>query len=191
MTSTTIMAPKKYTWIALWFLITAPIILWDAGYVLMRPRSMEGGDLRWLWSGFDTYERIDNVYSVKGYHDKAGFAPAAAVSNLVETSLNLIYIYRVYISPRNTAPIFGFAGAGLTLAKTTIWVLQEHFCGRCSYFAGRTDFQETLKFWIAPNVVWFTFCSLIVARLGRDIASSLNAYGTPQPEQANKRVHNE
>ncbi|KAJ3513728.1 hypothetical protein NLJ89_g2789 [Agrocybe chaxingu] len=185
------MAPKKYTWIALWFLITAPIILWDAGYVLMRPRSMEGGDLRWFWSGFDTYERIDNVYSVKGYHDKTGFAPAAAVSNLVETSLNLIYIYGVYISPRNTAPIFGFAGAGLTLAKTTIWVLQEHFCGRCSYFAGRTDFPETLKFWIAPNVVWFTFCSLIVVRLGRDIASSLNAYGTPQPEQANKRVHTE
>lgn len=26
-----------------------------------RPRSMEGGDLRWFWSGFDMYERIDNV----------------------------------------------------------------------------------------------------------------------------------
>lgn len=30
------MAPKKYIWISLWFLLTAPIILWDAGYVLMR-----------------------------------------------------------------------------------------------------------------------------------------------------------
>jgi len=55
---------------------------------------MEGGDLRWFWSGFDRYERIDKVhhapyyysinpltglkvYSVKGYHEKAGFAPAA------------------------------------------------------------------------------------------------------------------
>ncbi|KAH9481799.1 hypothetical protein JR316_0006326 [Psilocybe cubensis] len=82
------MAPRRYTWISLWFLITAPIILWDASYVLMRPRSMEGGDLRWFWSGFDMYERIDTVYSVKGYHEKAGFAPAAAISNLIETSLN-------------------------------------------------------------------------------------------------------
>lgn len=95
--------------------------------LLYRPRSMEGGDLRWFWSGFDMYERIDNVsltfssltncpasnfllikvYSVKGYHEKAGFAPAAgivyinellqilmnyilpAVSNLLETSLNV------------------------------------------------------------------------------------------------------
>ncbi|KAF8960013.1 hypothetical protein BDZ97DRAFT_1355474 [Flammula alnicola] len=167
------MAPKKYTWIALWFLITAPIILWDAGYVLMRPRSMEGGDLRWFWSGFDMYERIDNVYSVKGYHEKAGFAPAAAISNLVETSLNVAYLYAVYVSPKNIAPLFGFAGASLTLCKTTIWVLQEHFCGRCSQ-SPKSDFSEILKFWIAPNVVWFTFCSLIVARLGADIASSLN-----------------
>ena len=22
---------------------------------------MEGGDLRWFWSGFDVFERIDNV----------------------------------------------------------------------------------------------------------------------------------
>ena len=26
-----------------------------------RPRSMEGGDLRWFWSGFDMIERIDKV----------------------------------------------------------------------------------------------------------------------------------
>ncbi|KDR78743.1 hypothetical protein GALMADRAFT_223993 [Galerina marginata CBS 339.88] len=178
------MTPKKYTWISLWFLITAPIILWDAGYVLMRPRSMEGGDLRWFWSGFDTYERIDNVYSVKGYHEKAGFAPAAAVSNLIETSLNLIYLYSVYLSPRNIAPLFGFAGAGLTLSKTTIWVLQEYFCGLCSR-TETSDFYEILKFWIAPNVVWFTLCSLIVVRLGRDISASLSR---PSPKERGSKT---
>ncbi|KAF9048799.1 hypothetical protein BJ165DRAFT_1058650 [Panaeolus papilionaceus] len=145
------MAPKQYTWIALWFICTAPLILWDAGYVLMRPRSMEGGDLRWFWSGFELYERIDNVYSVQGYLNKAGFAPAAAISNLVETSLNAAYLYTVYISPRNIAPLFGFSGAGLTLSKTTIWVLQEHFCGRCSH-SDNPNFAEIFKFWIAPNV---------------------------------------
>ncbi|PPQ79099.1 hypothetical protein CVT25_002892 [Psilocybe cyanescens] len=167
------MAPRKYTWISLWFLITAPIILWDASYVLMRPRSMEGGDLRWFWSGFDMYERIDTVYSVKGYHEKAGFAPAAAISNLIETSLNLAYLYAVYILPSNTAPLFGFTGASLTLLKTTIWILQEYFCGRCSR-SELNDPSEILKFWVAPNIVWFTFCSMIIVRLGRDIAHSLN-----------------
>jgi hypothetical protein len=35
------MAPKTYTWISLWFLITAPVIAWDVGYCFMRPRSFE------------------------------------------------------------------------------------------------------------------------------------------------------
>jgi len=64
----------------------------------ISPRSMEGGDLRWFWSGFERYERIDKVlapsfvsgtsislwvfqvYSVSGYHDRVGFAPAAGES---------------------------------------------------------------------------------------------------------------
>src|SRR5258707_11234204 len=71
------MPPKTYLWISMWFLIVAPIILWDVGYVLMRstsnyryptksllgfrPRSMEGGDLRWFWRIFEIYERVDEV----------------------------------------------------------------------------------------------------------------------------------
>ncbi|KJA20558.1 hypothetical protein HYPSUDRAFT_786980 [Hypholoma sublateritium FD-334 SS-4] len=167
------MAPKRYTWITVWFLITAPIILWDAGYVLMRPRSMEGGDLRWFWSGFDMYERIDNVYSVKAYHAKAGFAPAAAISNLIETSLNLIYLFMVHVSRQNIAPLFGFSGAGMTLTKTTIWILQEHFCGKCSQ-SSMNELSEIIKFWVAPNIVWYSFCTMIVIRLGKDISNSLN-----------------
>ena len=35
------MAPKTYSWISLWFLITVPVIAWDVGYCFMRPRSFE------------------------------------------------------------------------------------------------------------------------------------------------------
>lgn len=30
------MAPKTYGWISLWFVMTAPLMLWDAGYCFMR-----------------------------------------------------------------------------------------------------------------------------------------------------------
>jgi hypothetical protein len=30
--------------------------------IVLRPRSMEGGDLRWFWRSFDIYERVDNVF---------------------------------------------------------------------------------------------------------------------------------
>ena len=66
-------------------------------------------------------------------------------------SFQLAYLYTVHLSPKNIAPLFGFAGASLTLSKTTIWVLQEHFCGHCS--SKDIDPAEILKFWIAPNVL--------------------------------------
>ena len=69
---------------------------------------MEGGDLRWFWAGFEMFERIDHVriflcrfiasrnllwskvYSVKGYHDKAGFAPAAGAFDCNALDMHLI-----------------------------------------------------------------------------------------------------
>lgn len=107
--------------------------------------------------------------------------------------LQLAYLYTVHVSPRNIAPLLGFAGASMTLLKTTIWVLQEYFCGACS-MSDKTQFPDIFKFWICPNMcvvklhiaradhmklislnsVWFSFCTLIVGRLGRDISSSLD-----------------
>ncbi|KAG6376553.1 hypothetical protein JVT61DRAFT_1528 [Boletus reticuloceps] len=71
------MAVKTYTWITLWFLLTAPVILWDATYCFMRycsrilklcdisltprPRSMVGGDLHWIWEPYGKYQDVDYV----------------------------------------------------------------------------------------------------------------------------------
>ncbi|KAF9479219.1 hypothetical protein BDN70DRAFT_879090 [Pholiota conissans] len=52
------MAVKTHTWISLWFLLAAPIILWDVGYCFMRPRSMKGGDLHWLWAPYASYQEV-------------------------------------------------------------------------------------------------------------------------------------
>ncbi len=30
------MAPNTYTWISAWFLLTTPVVIWDAFYCLMR-----------------------------------------------------------------------------------------------------------------------------------------------------------
>ncbi len=98
-----------------------------------------------------------------------------AISNLVETSLNvcssnqlfseyiyqslyrqLTYLFMVYVSRQNIAPLFGFAGASMTLTKTTIWILQEHFCGHCSQ-SSTSKLSESIKFWVLPNM-WENSC---------------------------------
>jgi hypothetical protein len=32
-----------------WFVLSFPVCLWDALFVLLRPRTMPGGDLAWFW----------------------------------------------------------------------------------------------------------------------------------------------
>lgn len=73
------MSVKTYTWITFWFLLTAPVVLWDATYCFMRyvgcvicavssqpterlrPRSMVGGDLHWIWEPYGLYQNVDYV----------------------------------------------------------------------------------------------------------------------------------
>jgi len=165
------MAPKTYTWISLWFLFTAPLMLWDAGYCLMRPRSMVGGDLHWIWKFYELYEKVDYVYGVKAFEDGEGFAGAAAILNILEISVNIIYLYQAHIRRSDVAPLFGYTGAVMTLAKTILYTSQEYFCNGCS--VGHNELHVTITLWVLPNLVWILFSTLIIRRLGQDIMSSI------------------
>ncbi|TFK70543.1 hypothetical protein BDN72DRAFT_766262 [Pluteus cervinus] len=182
------MAPKAYPWISLWFLFSAPLMLWDAGYCLMRPRSMVGGDLHWLWKPYEMYGNVDLVYGIKAYENNEGFTNAAAILNILENLLTLAYLFMVHIIPSDLAPILGYTGASITLAKTILYTSQEYFCGGCS--VGHNAFYVKFLFWILPNIIWSTFCFLIIRRLGRDIAASLKTSTAPRRPQNNRpKVH--
>ncbi|KAI9567827.1 hypothetical protein HD554DRAFT_2205259 [Boletus coccyginus] len=166
------MAVKTYTWITLWFVLTAPVILWDATYCFMRPRSMVGGDLHWIWEAYGIYQDIDYVYGLKALEENNGFTNAQSLLNLVETSLNLAYVYLVHVSSWSGAPLIGFAAATMTLSKTALYWAQEYYCGGCA--VGHNTWDNLLLYWALPNGLWLVFPSMIVWRLGVDIAGSLS-----------------
>ncbi|KNZ71260.1 hypothetical protein J132_00097 [Termitomyces sp. J132] len=166
------MAPKNYIWITIWFALTAPLMLWDAGYCLMRPRSMVGGDLHWIWKPYELYEK---VYGVQAYENGEGFAGAAAVLNVLEITMNLIYLYLVHVKVSDVAPLFGYTGAVMTLAKTLLYTSQEYFCSGCS--TGHNEPMVAFLFWIMPNLVWVILCCLIIWRLGSDITCHIRTSG--------------
>ncbi|KAA1466877.1 hypothetical protein DENSPDRAFT_812247 [Dentipellis sp. KUC8613] len=163
------MAPKTYTWVSLWFLLTTPVILWDAGYCFFRPRSMVGGDLHWIWQPYEIYQEIDYVYGVKALEDNDGFTNAQSFMNLVETALNIYYLYLAHVVQWPAASMIGFASATMTLSKTVLYWLQEYYCGGCS--VGHNAAKELIIFWIIPNGLWMLVPSLIIYRLGKDIVS--------------------
>jgi len=165
------MAVKTYTWVSLWFLITAPVIAWDAGYCFMRPRSMIGGDLHWIWEPYGIYQNIDLVYGVRAYEERNGFTNAQSFLNVIETVMNIVYLYLAHVSSSPVAPVVGFAAIVMTLSKTVLYWMQEYFCGGCA--VGHNTTRDLIVYWIIPNGLWLVVPSAIVYVLGRDIANAL------------------
>ncbi|THV01053.1 hypothetical protein K435DRAFT_776233 [Dendrothele bispora CBS 962.96] len=159
------------SWISCWFLLSSAITFWDAGYCLMRPRSMEGGDLHWLWKPYTLYGQMDYVYSVESYEKGEGFASAGAVMAVVENLTAYTYLYLVHVANSDLAPLIGYSAAIMTMAKTVVHVGQELFCGLCGI--GHNDVSTMISYWVLPKALWFTVSWLIMFSLGKDIYSSL------------------
>jgi len=165
------MAVKFPIWISLWFLLTTPIILWDASYVFMRPRSFEGGDLHWLWKPYAIYQNVDLVYGVKAFEAGDGFNGAQSFMNIIETACNLYYLYLAHIAGSQSAAVVGFGAATMTLSKTVLYWAQEYYCNYCA--VGHNTITDLIVYWIIPNGFWLVVPAFIVNRLGRDMATAL------------------
>lgn len=79
----------------------------------------------------------------------ANYIRALAFMNLVETALNVYYVYAQHILASPSAPLIGFASAVMTLSKTVLYWLQEYYCGGCA--VGHNDAFTLFWFWIVPN----------------------------------------
>ncbi|RAK78308.1 uncharacterized protein BO72DRAFT_447357 [Aspergillus fijiensis CBS 313.89] len=94
--------PKKWvhtpsTPITLWLLFSVPLVLWDAGYVLLRPHSMPGHSLHSpLWTPYALYGTIDYIYGWPAFNARNGFTAAQTVLNLFESTGYLYYLAVVY-----------------------------------------------------------------------------------------------
>lgn len=81
----------------LWLAISLPLVIWDTGYVLLRPHSMPGGKYHWpLWVPYELYGRTDYVYGWKAWNEHNGFTAAQGWMNVVETLGYLFYAYIVF-----------------------------------------------------------------------------------------------
>ncbi|EJD37893.1 hypothetical protein AURDEDRAFT_72744 [Auricularia subglabra TFB-10046 SS5] len=158
-------------WISAWFLFSAPIILWDASYCLMRPRSMRGGDLHWIWRPYSIYQDMDLVYGLKALEENDGFPSAQSFMNLVETALNLLYVYKTHVNPSPAAPIIGLSSAVMTISKTVLYWTQEYYCNFCA--VGHNS-VGLLLLWIILNGTWLVIPTFVILRLSKDITRSLS-----------------
>ncbi|KAL1405662.1 hypothetical protein Q8F55_009301 [Vanrija albida] len=150
-------------WIRLWLGLSTIIVIWDIGYCFMRPRSMPGGDLSWLWGPYNLfpYADVDWVYGFDAYNSGDGFTNAQAFMNVVEVILNLT---TYFLGDSPAAPVTGLIALVMTASKTDLYFLQDYFCGWC-----KTGHNSPAVWWgvfFATNGMWIivpTIASLVLA----------------------------
>ncbi|KAI0851058.1 hypothetical protein F5Y00DRAFT_231649 [Daldinia vernicosa] len=184
-------APSRLT--LLWFAVSLPLVIWDSGYVLLRPLTMEGGPLHWpVYAPYKLYGEVDHVYGWKAFHARNGFTSAQGALNVVETAMYLVYVC-IYLGsgaavpgrattrvlsgrPAALAVVTAFSAAVMTLSKTVLYWLQEYFSGFDNI--GHNSLQDLILLWIIPNGLWLIFPSYLIYVMGGEIVDGLTAAST-------------
>ncbi|KAI1755500.1 hypothetical protein F4782DRAFT_407188 [Xylaria castorea] len=176
-------APSAFT--LFWLAISLPLVVWDCGYVLLRPRTMLGGDLHWpLWAPYALYGEVDHVYGFKAFNANNGFTGAQGFLNALETALYLYYAFAYYqnavsvggkkvIVGRQAAIIVlvAFSAAVMTLSKTVLYWLCEYFSGFDNI--GHNSLVDLIFLWIIPNGAWLVGPTYMIYELGNEIVNNL------------------
>ncbi|KAI1097283.1 hypothetical protein F4804DRAFT_328052 [Jackrogersella minutella] len=183
-------APSRAT--LLWFAFSLPLVVWDTGYVLLRPLTMEGGSLHWpLYTPYKLYGEVDHVYGWKSFEAHNGFTSAQGALNSVETAMYFVYLYIYFTSgaavkgratkvlsgrPAAVAVLTAFSAAVMTLSKTVLYWLQEYFSGFDNI--GHNSLQDLILMWIIPNGLWLIFPSYMIYAMGSEIVDGLTVAST-------------
>ncbi|KAI1343694.1 hypothetical protein F5Y15DRAFT_411550 [Xylariaceae sp. FL0016] len=181
-----------------WLAVSLPLVVWDSGYVLLRPHTMEGGRLHWpLWAPYKLYGEVDHVYGWKAFNAGNGFTSAQGFLNVIETAMYLAYLaiyFRAGVArsggsggsnnikrvltgrSAGWAVILAFSAAVMTLSKTVLYWLNEYFSGYDNI--GHNSLQDLIFLWIIPNGAWLVFPTYMIYIMGIEIVDGLASAST-------------
>ena len=72
-----------------------------------------------------------------------------ALLNIIETLVNIAYLYLAHIAQWPAAPMIGFGAVLMTFSKTLLYWAQEYYCGYCA--VGHNKLWDLILLWIVPN----------------------------------------
>ncbi|KAI9703576.1 MAG: hypothetical protein M1836_007346 [Candelina mexicana] len=185
----------------IWLIISLPLVIWDAGYVMLRPHSMPGGYLHSpLWTPYGLYGTVDYMYGWKAWNEHNGFTAAQTSLNIVETIMYGYYLWIVYSYGTSTktkgrgapgpntagwfgeaksisghmgalATLVGLSASVMTVSKTLLYWLNEYY----SRFdnIGHNDFFSLMFLWIIPNGAWIVLPTYMTYVFAQEILQGL------------------
>lgn len=111
-------------WATIWAVLGSLVCIWDATYVLTRPRSMAKGDLFHLFTPYAKYITLDPLYG----NLKNAFVIAQSWMNLVEILLTLFAVFLYHLlGRRNLGCLILLVASVMTWSKTALYFIHDYF----------------------------------------------------------------
>jgi hypothetical protein len=168
--------PRLPRWITVWFALSLPLIAWDVSFVLLRPLSMPGGRLAFLWGPYAKYITVDLSYG--DLHNP--FVRAQALMSVAELVLALFALWLAHGTKRRAlGTLLVFTTASLTCAKTLLIFTIEAVSGLAHI--GHNSLSDMTWLYFVPNGMWIVVPLLVARWTGKALlARELEA---PEPRR--------
>ncbi|XP_064404300.1 uncharacterized protein LOC135349674 [Halichondria panicea] len=147
-----------------WFSLSSLVVIWDALFVFLRPRSLPGGDLHFLFKPYGLYITVDTNYGDMEH----SFTICQSWMNVAEVCLQL-YTVVLLLKGQKSASFWAFLVSSLTLWKTLIYMLQYTSLCNGSHLVQHLDWSTFLCLFIVPNGVWIVVPSIFLFSYGAEI----------------------
>jgi hypothetical protein len=143
-----IMANKWPWWLLFWLTVSSFVVLWDVGFILARPHSMEGGKYSHIWAPYPNYYNVDLAYADLNNP----WIVAQTYGNIVESALNLFSVLLYFQGSVRLASVVAMNSTMMTFWKTVLyWVVE--YCANFVNVGHNTTFDMIFVF-IIPNGFW-------------------------------------
>ncbi|RPA94953.1 hypothetical protein L873DRAFT_1775255 [Choiromyces venosus 120613-1] len=175
--------------ILLWLLLSTPVVLYDAAFILLRPHTFTPNPLSFLWRGHNFYATVDYVYSAHALSEQDGFPAAQSFMNLIESALNILYLYLYSSTGAGSAGglVVGFAAVVMTLSKTMLYLLNEVFAGGRHVL--HNDLSTFIWCYAVPSSLWILFPAWCTVWFGGEILRRIDeGEGSGKGGKEKKRV---
>jgi hypothetical protein len=145
------------------------LVIWDTGYVLLRPISMPGGSLSWFWHPYGMYGNVDKMYGFKAYNAHEGWTGAQGIINAFETAAYVGYLYIVYTCGEQDtiqgtgAPNKSSMGQLQALSESrTVTGRMAAWATVIAYSAATVTFWKTIIYWLIEACAGEYNCFVVV-----------------------------
>ena len=149
-------------WMAIWLCVSTCIVVWDSGFVLLRPASIRGQGFYAVFTPYQKYITVDKMYGEMGDNGTRDFIYAQTWANCIEICVAVLALY-LNAQKRPSAVLAAYSVSLATMAKTILYAFVEMASSNRN--TTHNGWADWLFFYIIPNYCWIVFPALICCTL--------------------------